>query len=108
MAPEVAAEAMRAYVEETNRLNRERRAAGAADRKALAEVEKRIGEIVAAIEDGGYSRTLADRLRRLEAEQDGPERAPLKRMYRHPGHPPKRLACPPPRGGTPRGGTPKP
>ena len=70
MAPEVAAEAMRAYVEETNRLNRERRAAGAADRKALAEVEKRIGEIVAAIEDGGYGRTLADPLRRLEAEQD--------------------------------------
>ena len=33
-------------------------------------MEKRIGEIVAAIEDGGYSRTLADRLRRLEAEQD--------------------------------------
>jgi hypothetical protein len=28
MAPEMAAEAMRAYAEETNRLNRERRASG--------------------------------------------------------------------------------
>ena len=70
MAPEVAAEAMRSYVEETNRLNRERRAAGDADRKALAEVEKRIAEIVAAIEGGGYTRTMTDHLRRLEAEQD--------------------------------------
>ncbi|HIP78471.1 MAG TPA: recombinase family protein, partial [Kiloniellaceae bacterium] len=70
MAPEVAAEAMRAYVEETNRLNRERRAASTADRKALTEVEKRIAEIVAAIEDGGYTRTMTDHLRKLEAEQD--------------------------------------
>ena len=70
MAPEVAAEAMRSYVEETNRLNCERRAAGEADRKALAEVEKKIAEIVAAIEDGGYTRALTDRLRKLEAEQD--------------------------------------
>ncbi len=32
MAPEIAAEAMRAYAEETNRLNRERRSSGDADR----------------------------------------------------------------------------
>ena len=70
MAPEVAAEAMRAYVDETNRLNRERRAAGNADRKALAEVEKKIGEIIAAIEGGGYTRALTHHLRKLEAEQD--------------------------------------
>ena len=70
MAPEVAAEAMRAYVDETNRLNRERRAAGDADRKALTEVEKRIGEIIAAIEGGGYTRALTDHLHKLEAEQD--------------------------------------
>ncbi len=70
MAPEVAAEAMRAYVEETNRLNRERRASGEADRKTLAQIEKKLQEIVAVIEDGGYSRALADRLRKLEAEQD--------------------------------------
>ncbi|MCY6379385.1 recombinase family protein [Hoeflea prorocentri] len=70
MAPEVAAEAMRAYVEETNRLNRERRASEEADRKTLVNIEKKLEEIVAVIEDGGYSRALADRLRKLEAEQD--------------------------------------
>ena len=45
MAPEAAAEAMKAYVEETTRLNRERRASGATDRKELAEIEKRIASI---------------------------------------------------------------
>ena len=39
MAPEAAAEAMKAYVEETNRINRERRASGASDRKDLAVVK---------------------------------------------------------------------
>jgi site-specific DNA recombinase len=70
MAPEVAAEAMRAYAEETNRLNRERRAGSEADRKALADVEKKIKEIVTVIEDGGYSRPLMMRLHELEAKQD--------------------------------------
>jgi hypothetical protein len=70
MAPEIAAEAMRAYAEETNRLNRERRAGSEADRKALADVEKKLKEIVTAIEDGGYSRPLMTRLRELEAKQD--------------------------------------
>ena len=70
MAPEVAAEAMRAYAEETNRLNRERRAGSDADRKALADVEKKLKEIVTAIEDGGYSRPLMTRLHELEAKQD--------------------------------------
>jgi site-specific DNA recombinase len=70
MAPEVAAEAMRAYAEETNRLNRERRAGSDADRKALADVEKKLKEIVTAIEDGGYSRPLMMRLRELESKQD--------------------------------------
>ena len=70
MAPEVAAEGMRAYAEETNRLNRERRAGGEADRKALADIEKKLKEIVTVIEDGGYSRPLMTRLRELEAKQD--------------------------------------
>ncbi len=70
MAPEVAAEAMRAYAEETNRLNRERRSSGEADRKTLAEVEKRLNEMVTVIEEGGYSRSLMARLRELEAQQD--------------------------------------
>ncbi|HEY6395189.1 MAG TPA: hypothetical protein VIX12_07195, partial [Candidatus Binataceae bacterium] len=70
MAPEIAAEAMRADAEETNRLNRERRAGSETDRKALADIEKKLKEIVTAIEDGGYSRPLMMRLRELEAKQD--------------------------------------
>jgi site-specific DNA recombinase len=68
MAPEVAAEAMRANAVETNRLNRERRTAGDADRWALADIERKLREIVSA--NGGYSRMLSDRLRELEAMQD--------------------------------------
>ena len=70
MAPEAAAEAMKAYAEETNRLNRERRASGATDRAELAEIEKRIASMIAAIEEGGYVRGMSDRLRELEARQD--------------------------------------
>ena len=70
MAPEAAAEAMRAYAEETNRLNRERRTAVVSDRKELAAIEKTIKEIVTIIENGGYTRSLIDRLRELEARQD--------------------------------------
>ncbi len=70
MAPEAAAEAMKAYAEETNRLNRERRASGATDRKELAEVETKIATMIAVIEDGGYVRGMSDRLRELEARQD--------------------------------------
>ena len=38
MAPEIAAEAMRAYADETNRLNRERRTNAETDRKALVDI----------------------------------------------------------------------
>ena len=70
MAPEAAAEAIRAYAEETNQLNRERRASGASDRRELAEIKKKIVTMIAAIEDGGYVRGMSDRLRELEARQD--------------------------------------
>ena len=70
MASEAAAEAMRAYAEETNRINRERRASGASDRKELAGVEKKIAAMIAVIEDGGYVRGMVDRLCELEAPQD--------------------------------------
>ena len=70
MAPEAAAEAMKAYAEETNRLNRERRASGATDRAELAEIAKRIAAMIAAIEEVGYVRGMSDRLRELEARQD--------------------------------------
>ena len=70
MAPEAAAEAMKAYAEETNRLNRERRASGVTDRKELAGIEKKIASMLDAIEEGGYVRGMSDRLRELEARQD--------------------------------------
>jgi len=70
MAPEVAAEAMHAYAEETNRLNRERSAFMDTDRRALAETEKAIREIVRVVEQGGAHRALLDRLTELETRQD--------------------------------------
>ncbi len=70
MAPEAAAEAMRAWAEETNRLNRERRASGEADRHELAAVKKKMSSMIDVIEDGGYVRGMVDRLRKLEARQD--------------------------------------
>ena len=54
MAPEKAAAAVRAWAEETNRLNRERNAAGEADRNELADIEKKMATMISAIEDGGY------------------------------------------------------
>jgi len=70
MAPEIAAEAMRAYVEETNRLNRKRRASGDADRRELDKLVRSMKKIVTLIEDGGGSRALVARLRELEARED--------------------------------------
>jgi hypothetical protein len=71
MTPEMAAEAMRAYTQETNRLNRERRHTADATRRELAEIAKAIAEIVRVIEQGGWHRALSDRLTELEARQDG-------------------------------------
>ena len=70
MAPEAAAEAMRAYAQETNRLNRERRTSGETTRRELADTEKAIKEIVRVIEQGGYHRALSTRLTELETKQD--------------------------------------
>ncbi len=61
---------MQAYAEETNRINRARRASGAADRKELADIGKKIRTMIAAIEEGGYVRGMSDRLHELEARQD--------------------------------------
>ncbi|SFU18872.1 recombinase family protein [Mesorhizobium sp. YR577] len=70
MTPQAAEAAMRSFAEETNRLNRERRSSGETARAELVKVEKAMKEIVQAIEDGGYSRMLMDRLRDLEARQE--------------------------------------
>jgi site-specific DNA recombinase len=70
MAPEVAAEAMRAYAEETNRLNWERRSSAEANRRELEKIQRAIQEIVTMVEDGRGSRSLVQRLRDLEARED--------------------------------------
>ena len=69
MAPDIADEAVRAWAEETNRLNRERSASSEAERKELADVEKKIDGIVDAIQDGAYSAVLKERLHGLEARK---------------------------------------
>ena len=84
MAPEVAAEAMRAYAEETNRLNRERRSNGDAWQAELAKVQKQIAEIVEAIADGMYHPSMKEKMTGLETRKaellsllaDAPEEKP--------------------------------
>jgi hypothetical protein len=68
-APEVAAEAMRTYAEEMNRLNRERRLSVDSDRRALTDVERKIKDVVAVIKNGGCKPALLDRLNELELQR---------------------------------------
>ena len=52
MTPEIAAEAIRSYTLETNRLNGQRRSSSESTRPELAEAAKAIAEIVRVIEQG--------------------------------------------------------
>jgi site-specific DNA recombinase len=70
MAPEIAAEAMRAYAEETNRLNHQRRASTGADHRELDKIARSIKEMLALIEEGSGSRAMVARMRELEARED--------------------------------------
>lgn len=70
MTPEVAVEAIHAFVEESNRLNHRRRASEVADRTELAQVEKAIAGLVTPAEQGCGTRALVDRLVELEAKED--------------------------------------
>ena len=63
------AEAVRAYHQELNRQNRERRAQTSADRPALAKVERAIASMIAAIEDGMYQPTMKARMTELEQQK---------------------------------------
>ena len=60
---------MRAYSEEMNRLNRERRLSIDIDRRALTDAERKIKDIVTVIENGGYKPALLDRLDELELQR---------------------------------------
>ena len=69
MAPEVAAAAMRAYAEETNQLNRERRSNGDSWKAELAKVEKQIRGIIEAIKEGMFHPSMKDEMDALEARK---------------------------------------
>jgi site-specific DNA recombinase len=57
MAPEMAAEAMRAYAEETNRLNRERRTSGESHRSELAKIHRTLKPMLGVIDEGSFNAT---------------------------------------------------
>ncbi|WP_375551362.1 recombinase family protein [Rhodophyticola porphyridii] len=84
MAPEVAAEAMRAYAEETNRLNRERRSNGDAWQAEFMKVEKQIRGIIEAIKNGMFHESMKGEMTTLETRKaelssllaDAPEEKP--------------------------------
>jgi DNA invertase Pin-like site-specific DNA recombinase len=67
---EVVSEAMRTYLAAMERLSRERTGSRASKVKLLEQVQGKVKEITRAIEDGGYSRALGERLRELEARRD--------------------------------------
>jgi len=58
MAPEIVEEAMRAYADETNRLNRERRSSGDAWKAELVKIEKQIRGIIEAIKAGMFHESM--------------------------------------------------
>jgi len=69
VSPEAVASAVRAYAEETNRRNHERRAEAEIDRRALTKVERGIKGIMAAIEDGMYQPAMKARMDELERQK---------------------------------------
>ncbi|WP_265518719.1 recombinase family protein [Nitratireductor luteus] len=69
VSAESVAEAVRAHTQEMNRLNRERRTQGEADRKALDKIERAIAGIIAAIEDGMYQPAMKARMEELERQK---------------------------------------
>ncbi|TGV63860.1 recombinase family protein, partial [Mesorhizobium sp. M2D.F.Ca.ET.160.01.1.1] len=69
VSADAVAEAIRAYAQETNRLNQEHRAQGEQDRKALDKIERAIAGIMAAIEDGLYQPSMKARMEDLERQK---------------------------------------
>ncbi|WP_425646815.1 recombinase family protein [Agrobacterium leguminum] len=69
VSSDTVAEAVRAYAEEMNRLNRDQRAQASTDQKSLAKIEKAIAGIIAAIEDGMYQPSMKARMDELERQK---------------------------------------
>ncbi|WP_241693567.1 recombinase family protein [Caulobacter sp. SSI4214] len=68
LTPQIAAEAMRSFIEETNRLNHQRRANEAVDRQRLEKARKAYKGLMTMIEQGEYTPGMVGRLRELENE----------------------------------------
>lgn len=69
VSPEAVAVAVRAYAEETNRQNHERRAQADADRRTLEKIERGIKGIMTAIEDGMYQPAMKARMDELARQK---------------------------------------
>ena len=69
VSSEAVAAAVRAYAEETNRQNHERRAQAETSRRALGKIDKGIKGILDAIEDGMYQPAMKARMSELEQEK---------------------------------------
>jgi len=69
VSPEAVAVAVRAYAEETNRQNHDRRANTETSRRALVKIEKGIKGILDAIEDGMYQPAMKVRMSELEQQK---------------------------------------
>ncbi len=69
VSSDAVAEAVRAYAEEMNRLNHERRAQAEVDRRTLQKIEKGIAGIMTAIEDGMYQPSIKARMEDLERQK---------------------------------------
>ncbi|MGI9508105.1 MAG: recombinase family protein, partial [Geminicoccaceae bacterium] len=70
LAPDLVAEFIKGFQEETNALNHDRELATGQDKRALAKAERSIKAILDAIEDGRYQRSMLDRLDELEKQKD--------------------------------------
>lgn len=69
VSAEAVAEAVRAYHQEMNRQNHQRRAHTDADRHKLPKIERAISGIMAAIEDGMYQPAMKARMAELEQQK---------------------------------------
>ena len=69
VSSEMVAVAVRAYAEEMNRLNHDRRAQAEVDRRALQKIEKAMAGIMTAIEDGFYQPAMKARMEGLERQK---------------------------------------
>ncbi|MBN9023310.1 MAG: zinc ribbon domain-containing protein [Rhizobiales bacterium] len=69
LTPELVREFAKTFQEEMNRAALKRDQQSETNRQHLAAVERKLAAIVSAVEDGGYSRALGDRLSALERER---------------------------------------